>query len=78
MGWQALQVTDFKDPRRAPHNPKVVGSNPTPATNFLDKLDTYRRKYKSGAAGAFKNIVGIRIVEGELMPTSCYVAAARY
>jgi hypothetical protein len=35
MGWQALQVTYFKDPlpRRAPHNPKVVGSNPTPATN---------------------------------------------
>jgi hypothetical protein len=36
MGWQALQMTDLKIPlpRRFPHNPKVVGSNPTPATNF--------------------------------------------
>ena len=26
---------------------------------FVDKLDTYRRRYKSGAVGAARNIVGI-------------------
>ena len=32
MGWQALQVTDFKDLITPPFNPKVAGSNPPPAT----------------------------------------------
>jgi hypothetical protein len=34
----------------------------SPATNFpifIEELDTYRRRYKSSAAGAFHNIVGI-------------------
>jgi hypothetical protein len=38
---------------------------------FIDKLDTYRRRYKSSAAGAVHNIVGAGIVEKALMPISC-------
>ena len=55
--------------------PGVIIQNHTPATIspvFLDKLDTYRRRYKSGAAGAARNIVGIarvrKGVDADVLP----------
>ena len=42
---------------------------------FIDKLDTYRRRYKSGAAGAARNIVGIarvrKGVDADVLIRSC-------
>ncbi len=35
-GWYALMLPASL--RRLPHNPKVAGSNPAPATNFLEAL----------------------------------------
>ena len=43
-GWSSLAA------RRA-HNPKVVGSNPAPATSAVIKLDSYI--FSEGANGAF-------------------------
>jgi hypothetical protein len=38
---------------------KIKSSPPLPIyPSFLDKLDTYKRRYKSSAAGAIHNIVG--------------------
>jgi hypothetical protein len=76
-----LQVADFKDPgypgiclitRRS----QVQILPPLPISPvFLDKLDTYRRRYKSGAAGAARNIVGIayprKRVDAEVLLRSC-------
>src|ERR1700678_2374487 len=42
---------------------------------FLDKLDTYKRRYKSGAAGVARNIVGLarvrKSVDADVLLRSC-------
>ena len=64
-GWSSLAA------RRA-HNPKVVGSNPTPATTFLVTLDGCRRLQATSSAGSLK------LTSFEALAAALETAGVRY